>query len=341
MNEIFAEADRLPFPERLKKLCELAGRADPKCEIFGANKHRYRFSPPLEREKLAETEERYGVVFPEELAVFLTEVGNGGAGVDYGMFSLAAIESYDLADTTGESFCYEPDKPTIFERDDPEGFYLEQTRIIAGGDGKSDEEYQAACLSAKREIIRNLLVIGTAGCTYDYFIVLSGRFKGMIGELDWSMNNAPGQGPILFGLTLSEWLEDHFRRVILDETNSYSTFKTVNYLTDIGCKKRTPLTRPESEEPGRLFLHTEPDPPPEPQPAPAPDPVPAPAPTPVPAPKPAPERKVFRVGDFIRHRQHGFGIITNVVGGIITADFDTAGTKSMILPYDAKDIESL
>ncbi|GEM_PF-1947068 len=336
MNEIFAETDLLPFPERLKKLCELAGRADRKCEVFGAGKHRYRFSPPLSPEKLRETEEKYGVPLPEELAAFLTQVGNGGAGVDYGMFSLETIESYCLADNTDGSFCYEPDKPTIFERDDPDGFYLEQVRIT-----ESEDASQADCTAATREIIRNLLIIGTAGCTYDYFIVLAGRYKGMIGELDWNMINAPGQGPMLFGLTLSEWLEDHFRRVILDETNSYATFKAVNYLTDIGYKKRTTRTKPENDEPERLFLHTEPDPPPEPEPTPQPEPTPppAPAPTPAPQPRPAPAQPVFRSGGFIRHKQYGLGIITNVVGNIITADFTSVGPKSLILPYDAKDIE--
>jgi len=56
----------------------------------------------------------------------------------------------------------------------------------------------------------------------------------------------------------------------------------------------------------------------------------------MPAPKP---KKVFHVGDLITHKKHGKGVITNIVGNIITADFFSVGSKSLILPYDAKDIE--
>lgn len=360
-ENIFAQTDSLPFPERLKRLTEQASQADPQRLIFGSKKNDYKYAPTVDISKILELEDKYGVPLPQQLVTFFTEVGNGGAGVDYGMYSLEYIEKTCLSDTSGEGFVYEPDKPTVFDHDDPELFYYEKALAIEELDNKYQDAAQAEIDAAYREITRNLLIIGTAGCTFDYFIVLTGKKKGMIGKLDWNMIADPGQGPYCFDLTLSQWLEDHFKRIIMDITVTYGTFKSVDYRPDIGCKKRTPFrkfTKEEKEqaaanvkhytlhgpEPARKPApqpaphHAPPPPAPQPSPQPAPQPTPQPTPQPKPVPPPQPQRPAFKAGQFIKHKTYGFGMITNVVGNIITADFPSVGPKSLILPYDAKDI---
>ena len=339
---IFTDIDCLPYPERIKRLAEMAGQADPERRVFGSKKTDYRFAPPVTMSQIREIEEKYGVILPGELVTFLTEVGNGGTGIDYGMYSLEYIEKYSLSDTTGESFVYEPQKPTLFDRDDPDMFCYEKALAVEELDNKYQDAADELAKSCLQDIIRNILVIGTAGCTFDYFIVLSGKKKGMIGKIDWNLIGELGQGPIMYDLTLFQWLEDHFKRIILGETIDYGSFKSVNYRTDIGGKKRTVFreyTKEEKEQAAAKVRHYDiRREAPQPAPRPAPPPQPAPQPAPPPQPAPQPQRRVFRPGQFIKHKRYGSGMITNVVGNIITADFQSAGSRSMILPYDEKDI---
>lgn len=358
-NRIPEEIEALPYPEKIKRLAELAGQADPERIIFGAKKTDYKFEPPADISKIREIEQKYGVVLPEELVLFYTQIGNGGAGVDYGLYSLERIEKYTLSDTQGESIVYEPYKPSLFDREDPDAFYYEKALAIEELDNKyQEDEAKEITDAAYADIIRNMLIIGTAGCTYDYFIMLSGKKKGKVGIIDWNMMPSPDQGPHMYDLTLFEWLEDHFKRVIFDETISRGTFKSVNYKTDIGGKKRAPwkeYTKEEKEQLAANVKHYDiqkpqpapapaPAPQPQPQQAPPPPPPPPPAPTPPPpppprpVPPPPPPRKVFRVGQFIKHKSYGLGMITNAVGNIITVDFQGYGSKSLIMPYDEKDI---
>ena len=341
----------LPFPERLKQLAELASLADPYRRIFGSKETDYKFAPPVSIERMRDVEDKYRIPLPQELFEFFTQVGNGGAGVDYGIFPLERIEKQYFSDRGG-GFVYEPYQPTVFDREDPDFFYLESACRIRQFEEKDGPEAKAESDRLHRDIIRNLLVIGTAGCTYDYFIVLTGRKKGMIGRVNWDLNASLGQGPILYGLSLSEWLEDHFRRIILGEIVSRSTFDSVRYTTDIGGKKRAVPREYTKEEKKQALaaVNAEPAPPPPPPPPPprysAPPPPPPrysapppPAPAPQPAPPPPiPPRRGIAVGDFIEHKRYGKGMVTNIVGNIVSAEFMSCGLKSLIMPYDEKDI---
>lgn len=333
----------LSYPERIRVLTELAGRADPDCRVFGSKTAAYKYAAPADVQSVRDFELRTGIILPREYFRFFTEIGNGGAGVDYGMFSLEKTEEYNrgyFKETLSPG-------PTLFDLDDPLAAYLEKTAEMERLDNENssapdfDEKYDAL----EADIIRGLLMIGTAGCTYDYFIVLKGKKAGRIGCLDWNMLPSHSGSPIMYDLTLSEWLEDHFRRIIQGEIVSRGSFDSVRYSTDIGFKRRASRP-PEPPKPAPVRR-----PEPQPAPAPAPQPTPAPAPDPQPAPQPEPEpvfipipsKPEYRVGDFIRDSRYGNGMITNVVkvasgSRIISAEFVSAGLKSLVLPYDEKYI---
>ncbi|KQV14540.1 MULTISPECIES: SMI1/KNR4 family protein [unclassified Kitasatospora] len=64
-----------PFPEK----------------VFGAERgfgHEFRLEPPLSEAEVATAEEQLGLSFPPAYRTFLLEVGAGGAGPHYGLFSL-------------------------------------------------------------------------------------------------------------------------------------------------------------------------------------------------------------------------------------------------------------
>lgn len=71
----------------LSRLAAMAG-ADPKCQKFGAGRHRYRLEPVLSEAEVSAFEEQHGVTLPEAYRNFVTQVGDGGAGPFYGLFRL-------------------------------------------------------------------------------------------------------------------------------------------------------------------------------------------------------------------------------------------------------------
>ncbi|MBR1393738.1 MAG: SMI1/KNR4 family protein [Ruminococcus sp.] len=328
----------LSYPERIKTLAALAGQADPQRRVFGSGKTGYTFAEPAPAVNVRDFELRTGVTLPREYFRFFTEIGNGGAGVDYGMFSLEKMEEYNrgyLKDILSPG-------PTLFDLDDPLAAYLEKTAEMERLDNEnsSDPDYDEKYDTLNADIIRGLLMIGTAGCTYDYFIVLKGKKAGRIGCLDWNMMPSHNGSPIMYDLTLSEWLEDHFRRIIMGEIISRGSFDSVKYSSDIGYKRRS--SRPP--EPSKPKQEQKPKPAAAPTPAPAPAPAPTPAPAPAPEPVfiPLPPKPEYKAGDFIKDSRYGNGMITNVVkvssGSIIISAEFSAGLKSLVLPYDEKYI---
>lgn len=62
--------------------------ADPGFQQFGARRHRHRLGPVLGEADVAAFEAWHRVTLPGAYRTFLLEVGNGGAGPHYGLFSL-------------------------------------------------------------------------------------------------------------------------------------------------------------------------------------------------------------------------------------------------------------
>ena len=81
----------------LQRLQEL-DRHDPQRKLFGANSHQYRLHPPVAHSDVAAFEAKYNVTLPDDYRVFITEIGNGGAGPYYGLFPFG--EHDDNADGT-------------------------------------------------------------------------------------------------------------------------------------------------------------------------------------------------------------------------------------------------
>ncbi|NUT01948.1 MAG: SMI1/KNR4 family protein, partial [Hamadaea sp.] len=62
--------------------------SDPDCTRFGARRHRHQLGPVLTEADVTRFEAEHGIVLPDTYRAFLLEVGNGGAGPDYGLFPL-------------------------------------------------------------------------------------------------------------------------------------------------------------------------------------------------------------------------------------------------------------
>ena len=222
MQKLPEGLDRMPFAERIKTLAALAKKADPQCLVFGSEKHQYTFRPPIDIQAVRAFESRTGLTLPEEYVRFLTEVGNGGAGIDYGLYSLENVEREIREETASTGV-------TLFDYENPAQVYYEKNLAME----RLDEQYGKAadeqCDALYADLIRGMLVIGTAGCTFDYFIMCQGKKQGRVGILDWNMEPEREYAPALFDLTLSEWLENYFKRIILGKVIWCRCFYKVDY----------------------------------------------------------------------------------------------------------------
>ncbi len=62
--------------------------AGPEGTVFGAGSHRYALRPCATEKEVKAFERKHKIELPEAYRTFLTQVGNGGAGPDYGIFPL-------------------------------------------------------------------------------------------------------------------------------------------------------------------------------------------------------------------------------------------------------------
>lgn len=86
----------------LKRLIDTLRERDREYRVFGSGGewggHHYLLRPPLAERQLVEFERRYGVKLPRDYRLFLSLVGDGGAGPFYGVIPLVeASRSSDLS----------------------------------------------------------------------------------------------------------------------------------------------------------------------------------------------------------------------------------------------------
>lgn len=72
----------------LKQRIALLSEIDTDRQVFGASTHHYVLAPPLSEAELVSLETSLGTLFPDEVRMFLRELGSGGAGPAYGLRTL-------------------------------------------------------------------------------------------------------------------------------------------------------------------------------------------------------------------------------------------------------------
>ena len=81
---------------------------------FGSKIHKYKLNPAISEKDVAEFESRHSIRLPDEYRWFITSIGNGGAGPDYGLEPLTHGIYSDLH--YGESEGYiDPSMPFVLK----------------------------------------------------------------------------------------------------------------------------------------------------------------------------------------------------------------------------------
>jgi hypothetical protein len=164
--------------ERIKIKLRLAKNTDPFFENFGSKSHQYQLNKPLSIEEVEKFENKYKITLPQCYKSFLTEIGNGGieyqnsvvgnsgAGPYYGIFGLGHVYHFITDPTLKylENEVYFNSKIT-----EKEWFKNMPDHI-------SDEDYDKEIAKA----YSGILIIGFAGCSNFYGIILNGDDTGRV-----------------------------------------------------------------------------------------------------------------------------------------------------------------
>ena len=73
--------------DEVLKILETAAGIDKDLKISGASTHKYRLNDPVAVDFVRYAEAKYGFTLPEDYFRFITEIGDGGACENYGLYS--------------------------------------------------------------------------------------------------------------------------------------------------------------------------------------------------------------------------------------------------------------
>lgn len=144
------------FTERFKKIRQGLEQA---CVLglktFGSDNHSFMLNSPITLKELEAFEQKEAILLPQDYRQFLLEVGNGGAGQDYGLFPVQDWR-----------FCYEGDAEKPLSLLCP--LHPDMSQDLGFKETSNEEFFQGA------------LTIATQGCTYVILLVVTGKWRGKI-----------------------------------------------------------------------------------------------------------------------------------------------------------------
>ncbi|MGJ5816343.1 SMI1/KNR4 family protein [Paludibaculum fermentans] len=173
---------------RIQSKLDQLRAADPALTLFGSDTHEYHLQPALPPEAVSEWEKHLGVQLPDEYRLFVTLIGDGGAGPYYGLISLDGPDPEDLTqpELTRKPFRwteafnpYDWEDPCSQEDvwcDDEEDWPDEM--LEADPDGRGEEAAQPP-----RQIILGVpgaLYICHCGCGIRFILVVNGQCRGEV-----------------------------------------------------------------------------------------------------------------------------------------------------------------
>ncbi|MBN2495259.1 MAG: SMI1/KNR4 family protein [Deltaproteobacteria bacterium] len=164
--------------EALRELCE----SDPNHEMFGAGGHKYELHPTMPIEEITRFEEKHEIKLPDDYRIFLTQLGNGGAGPYYGVFRLGERdEDFDHAPwEQGDGFVgiLADPFPHTQAWNDLEGLPGEEIEEDDEAYDEAIEAFEEKYYAADR--MNGAIPICHQGCAIRSWLVVSGEEKGHV-----------------------------------------------------------------------------------------------------------------------------------------------------------------
>ena len=178
-----------------QRLSELA-EDDPQMRRFGARRHRYRLAPVVTEPDLARFEAAHGITLPASYRLFLTTVGDGGAGPYYGLFR------HDGADWPGYLQQHEQrQKPLLGTAFAHTTAFQPWPDVKPCGQHPDPEDSFDPCWLA------GTLILAEFGCGANYRLVVTGPARGQVWFDDLANDQGLTPGPDFRDWYLA-WLEN-------------------------------------------------------------------------------------------------------------------------------------
>ena len=168
MKEPLIETAKENQTDRIKSKLVQLKQKDKDFSVSGSKNHKYNVNEKISRKKLMEWERANQVRLPEHFALFLTEVGNGGAGPYYGIYELDEAVSFSALEALTSKCVLYPNMPN-------EEWNLLTVPLVRVKDYSYDETD-----AAYEKVMGGMLCIGTQGCEYNMYIVIEGEHKGKV-----------------------------------------------------------------------------------------------------------------------------------------------------------------
>ncbi len=151
--------DRKYVLEKLRK----KKLADPNFIAFGAQQHQYKLRNPIDPRQLLKLEKQFKINLPKEHRQFLLNVGDGGAGPSYGLYSLKGA-------LTGKDPIYKKYDGFYWDDGQPDKVFAKPTHIF-------DESSNG----------NGILILCQHGCANDDYLVINGEERGFVWHfVDWA-----------------------------------------------------------------------------------------------------------------------------------------------------------
>ena len=191
--------------QRIQLKLVRAKEADAQLKVFGANSHLYNLNEKASEKEILAFEQQYGIALPSDYRMFLKEVGNGGAGPDYGIYPLGErLDEFSFNDEFSSL-----SRPCILNPKMDEDVLAQLNHYF----DSEDEVSEALFFEEEAILWGGILPIGTPGCTGGHGLILNGEYAGFVIHVnlirDWPLFH--------FYLPFLDWYENWLDKVISGE----------------------------------------------------------------------------------------------------------------------------
>lgn len=239
---------------RINEKLKLARLKDSKFKAFGSSSHQYKIGKPLHEKTIKNFEEKYNIILPASYKSFLSKIGNGGrklsghensnsaAGPFYGIFALG--ESVDII--IPYPYDYLSQMPSI-SPDTTEEEWNNLTKKI-NDDEIGDKEYDEEL----GKIYSGILPIGSQGCTYYHGILLNGKHKGKVVNIDLDCLKPKFTFENNFLDWYERWLDETISGELLKDDSMWFGYSKIEKNTKVTNQQETLFTEKERPQKERL-----------------------------------------------------------------------------------------